>query len=453
MLGLTLRVTAVMIGAMLLVVLITGGAFFLQRRADSESGARLPLPDRIAAIVQLLEQPPRADESLLLQALQTEDLALRIEPGPWLQQAEDEPDFPALELITRRYLGALGERRIDAGIGDGAARGRLGALFGSHSLRTGSPLHLRVELRDGRIAVLDLRGPLLRRGPGRPLLVGTALLILLTAVLSAASLKRQIRPLETLADAVERFGSQVDSAPLPQHSDVREVRRLVAAFDRMRERIRELLESRTRMIAAISHDFGTYLTRLRLRIEYIDDAGQRARAEQDLADMQQLLRDALALGRLDAAAEQTETLDLAELAQRQVARHADGSEPVRLTLPEAGLNVPVRGRPSALARVLDNLIGNALKYGGSADVSVRRDATHAELWVEDRGPGIPPEQRDLVLEPFYRIDTARTLDARGSGLGLAIVADIVRRLAGALFLEDRPGGGLRVRVRLPLAQA
>lgn len=450
MLGLTLRVTAVMVGAMLLVVMITGGAFFLQRRADSENGARLPLPDRIAAIVQLLEGGRAPDEAALLRAVNSEDVQVSLDTAGWPQQAQDQPDFPGLVYLTRRYLSVLGDRRVDASVGDEShSRRRLMALLGPDSLRTGTPLRLRVELRDGRVAVIDVPSSMLRRPLGRQLVLGAGLLILLTAVLSAWSLKRQIGPLETLADAVDRFGSQMDVAPLRRRSKVREVQRLVGAFERMRGRIRGLLEGRTRMLAAISHDLGTYLTRLRLRIDYIADADQRERAERDLGDMQQLLRDTLALARLDSAAEANERVDLRALAEREVAAFTEAGAPVFLQFADGDEPLLVAGRGLSLARVFSNLIGNALKYGGGAEVSLETDGGCAVIRVEDRGPGIPPAERELVLEPFYRRDHARTLDAPGSGLGLAIVADIVGRHGGAVQLEDRPGGGLSVRVRLP----
>lgn len=449
MFGLTLRVTAVMVGAMLLAMLITGGAFLLQRQAESRSDSAQPLPERVAAIVKLLEASPPDAESWLLRSLSDEpDVDVRIEHRGWQVAAAAESDFPGLLYLLKRELG---DRRVAVGIGAGASdapppRGRLAALLGRDSLRTGRPLQLTIALHDGRIAIIDVGSVLLATPFGGPLLTGTALLILLTLLLSAWSLKRQVRPLETLAGAVERFGQQIDGAALPQ-SKVREVQLLVAAFDRMRDRVRGLLDGRTRMLAAISHDLGTYLTRLRLRIEYIDDPLQRERAALDLGHMQQLLRDTLTLARLDSAKVEATPVNLQQIAQHQVEAYAELQQPVTFST-QAG-EVHVAAHAPALARVLDNLIGNALKHAGSAEVSVLADGDEAELRVEDRGPGIPQAERELVLEPFYRLDQARTLDVQGSGLGLAIVADIVRRHGGRLLLQDREGGGLRVSLRLP----
>ncbi|MDB5970849.1 MAG: integral rane sensor signal transduction histidine kinase [Hydrocarboniphaga sp.] len=449
MFGLTLRVTVVMVGAMLLAMLITGGAFLLQREAESSEDPVLPLPARVAAIVKLLEaSPPTAEYWLLRSLSDDDDLDVRLQPGGWVEPAAAEADFPAVLYLLKRELG---DRRVDIGVGAAAGtaqppRGRLAALLGRNSLRTGQPLQLRVELRDGRVAIIDIHSGLLARPLAGQLVTGTALLILLTVLFSAWSLKRQVRPLETLAGAVERFGQQIDGAALPR-SNVREVQQLVTAFDLMRDRVRGLLDGRTRMLAAISHDLGTYLTRLRLRVEYIDDATQRERAVLDLGHMQQLLRDTLTLARLDSAVEVAEPVDVVKIAQQQADSYRELQQPVSFTPPLSPIFVAVRG--AALARVLDNLIGNALKHAGAAELSVIERGSEAEIRIEDRGPGIPADQRELVLEPFYRLDQARTLDVQGSGLGLAIVADIVRRYGGRLLLDDREGGGLRVGVWLP----
>lgn len=450
MFGLTLRVTAVTVGAMLLAMLITGGAFLLQRQAESHDSAELPLPARVAAIVKLLEDSPPGAEGWLQRSLSDDDdVDVHVQPGGWVDAASPKSDFPGLLYLLRRELG---DRRLDVGVGADSGeppppRGRLAALLGRDSLRTGRPLQLRVELRDGRVAIIDVRSALLTRPFAGQLVIGTLLLILLTVLFSAWSLKRQVRPLETLAGAVERFGQQIDGAPLP-HSNVREVQQLVTAFDLMRDRVRGLIDGRTRMLAAISHDLGTYLTRLRLRIEYIGDATQRERAALDLGHMQQLLRDTLTLARLDSAqVEAAEPVNLVRIAQQQVEAYAELQQPVSFAA--GGGAVFVAARAASLARVLDNLIGNALKHAGSAEVSVLAQISEAEIRVEDRGPGIPRAERELVLEPFYRRDQARTLDVQGSGLGLAIVADIVRRHGGRLLLQDREGGGLRVCVRLP----
>lgn len=448
MFGLALRITLLLISVLAAVVLITAGAFYLQRQADIGVGPRFPLPDQLAAIVELIEMTPPEQRSLVLRAINSPDLRVSLRQGS-LPATASESDFPGLAWMTQRYLAALGERRVQAGAGeDDASEGSWSARFGDGVRRRGATLQVQIELRDGQIALIELRGGLLQRVLGRRLAWAAVLAILLTTLIALWSLRRQIRPLETLADAVERFGTPAEGPPL-RESGALETRRLVTAYNRMRERIHALVDGRTRMLAAISHDLGTYLTRLRLRIEYIGDVSQRERAERDLADMHQLLRDTLALGRMEQAADRREVFDLAVLAAHHV--HAYREAGAAVTLEEVSAPQRVCGNAAALGRVLTNLIDNALKFGGSAELSLLRDGAMAELRVEDRGPGIAEAERELVLEPFYRQDDARNLDHPGSGLGLAIVADILRRHGGGLRLEDRPGGGLRACACLPLA--
>ena len=443
-LGLALRLSALMALALALIVATFGGALYLQRLADSGEGWRPPFPAQLTAIVELIETTAPAELPRLQQALDTPGLRLRVTPGPW-QDRQPGVALPRLAAITQRYLDTLGGRRLRMEIG-GPGKGRLAALLGADGLRPGRPLEVQVELRDGRVLELELRAPLLGRLIARPLALLVMLLLVLIGLISLWGLWRQIRPLQELARAVERFGSG-DEAPL-RETGAAEVRQLIAAFNRLRGRIDELLQGRTRMLAAISHDLGTYLTRLRLRIEQLDEEVQRQRAEQDIEAMHRLLRDTLALARTDSPAVTLQPVDLAALAAREVRACAEaGAKAVFTAAPPLWIDADA----TALTRVLSNLIANALRYGGRAEVWLDREPGWAQLCVADRGPGIPAGERAAVFEPFYRRDRSRNLDDGGCGLGLAIVASIVRGHRGEVLLEDRVGGGLCVRVRLPLS--
>jgi signal transduction histidine kinase len=217
----------------------------------------------------------------------------------------------------------------------------------------------------------------------------------------------------------------------------------------MRERIRELMAARSRMLAAIGHDFGTYLTRVRLRTEFIADPEHRAAAIRDIENMDALITGTLTLAQSDQDGEKRETVDLVSLTRRHAEGFAAAGERVRFQTSLARLDASLQ--PIAFGRAVTNLISNALRYGDQADVSVERDAGDALVIVADRGPGIPAAERAIVLEPFHRRDAARNLDQAGFGLGLAIVADILKRNAATLGFEDREGGGLRVVVRMKAA--
>ncbi|MGH8446885.1 MAG: ATP-binding protein [Solimonas sp.] len=456
MIGLALRITSLLLATLLLAAVAIFATFYFDRGDQAATLLQAPLGERIGAIVDLLEQVPPSDAPRVVRAASSPEFRVQVRPGP-LPPALQGRQYPRIAALIRHSNETLQDRRLLAGPGGDA--GKRPPRSGLDAARDdgfdeGRPLHVAVELRDGRVLDLDIRGTTLRRTLARPFGLLAILLVGGIGLAALWALRTQIRPLEALAREVERVGTAAEGPPLREHG-AREVRQLVAAFNRMRRRLHGMIEGRTRMLAAISHDLGTYLTRLRLRIEWIADAEQRTRAEQDLADMQHLLADTLALARSGQPGEAVrEPVDLVALAERELRERNAGGGAVTLEAP-ATLVVP--GHALSLARVLGNLVGNALKYGRCAGIRLAPldadapAALHggAEIRVDDDGPGIPAAEREAVLEPFYRRDHARNLDEAGSGLGLAIVADIVRRHGGELHLEDRPGGGLRVRVRLP----
>ncbi|MDP3857291.1 MAG: ATP-binding protein [Stagnimonas sp.] len=447
MIGLGLRVAALMVAALLLVTLTLITAFRLSRETGDERPFRPPIPEQIVAIVMLLDAADASEAALLLRAIPSRDLRVRLRPGPL--PADSVSDFPVISHFTEKYLETLGERTIWIGLEapGSSQRSWFSKLLGEDGLLDGHPLRMLVQLRNGQVADFEIGGYLVMQAAWRQIMAATLLAVLLIGSFSLWGLRRQIQPLQRLATEVERLGTDKEGPPLIE-AGAREVRQLVAAFNRLRGRIRDLLEARTRMLAAISHDLGTYLTRLHLRVDLIADEDQRRRAEHDLSDMSQLVRDMLALARLDHLAGQQQRLDLRQIVQAEVDARQESADRLRL---HPGAPMWVRGDRLSLARAVSNLISNAIKYAGSVELELDQAQGMVELQVDDRGPGIAPEQRAAVLDPFFRGDQARNLDDGGSGLGLTIVADILRRHHGELQLEDRHGGGLRVRVRLPVA--
>ena len=229
----------------------------------------------------------------------------------------------------------------------------------------------------------------------------------------------------------------------------REVRALIGAFNRMQSRIAELVRGRTFMLAAISHDLRTYLTRLRLRVEMMPDGDMRERAARDVEDMNALLEDALVFARTSSNGQAREAVDIVATVRHECAERTAAGGTVRAALPAERLIVS--GDRAALARVVGNLIDNALKYGREADVSVTAVGHSIEVMVDDRGPGIPASERERIFEPFLRLDPSRSRERGGAGLGLALARQLVAGHGGSIAVEDRPGGGARFRVRLPAA--
>jgi signal transduction histidine kinase len=227
------------------------------------------------------------------------------------------------------------------------------------------------------------------------------------------------------------------------------MQRLIATLNRMQERLAALVRGRTILAGAISHDLRTYLTRLRLRVDAIEDLAERAGAESDIDAMTGIVENALAFAQSASRAGPRETLDLAALLRSESEHYAAQGAAVRWLLPADP--VPVAGDGVALKRVLANLVDNALRYAGEAVVTLSAADDFAGLTVDDHGKGIPAEEREVVFEPFYRLDASRSRESGGTGLGLALTRQIVEAHDGRITALEAPGGGTRMQVMLPLA--
>ena len=215
----------------------------------------------------------------------------------------------------------------------------------------------------------------------------------------------------------------------------------------MQERIRGLMEDRTRVLAAVAHDMRTYLTRLRLRTEFIEDMDQRRRAETDVEEMSLLLDDTLLFAQQASAAPgSAATTDPLAAIYALVELRRELGEPVEF-LPPPGLVRAIGCSGLALRRMLGNLIDNAIRYGGQAQVSLSDDDNGVSIIVQDNGPGAPHEALDRLMLPFERLETSRARSTGGAGLGLAIVKGLAESCGGRLVIENRLEGGLRAIMR------
>jgi signal transduction histidine kinase len=256
------------------------------------------------------------------------------------------------------------------------------------------------------------------------------------------------KPLSRLSDAADRFGADVHAAPI-EETGPREVKQAAAAFNRMQRRLRQFILDRTRMLAAISHDLRTPLTRMRLRTEMMDDGEQRAKMLNDLQEMEDMVGATLAFARDQNADEPSRPLDLRALLETIAADAKDMEQPVTLTVCPS---TAVLMRPRALKRAIVNIVDNAVRYGGETELSLTRDRDEAVVRIADHGPGIPAAERENVLRPFYRCEASRSRDTGGIGLGLSIASDTINAHGGKLALSETPGGGLTVEVRLPASR-
>jgi signal transduction histidine kinase len=270
----------------------------------------------------------------------------------------------------------------------------------------------------------------------------------LLAGLSMA-VRHAARPVEALARAARRFSFDQAAPDLPV-TGPRELRELSAAFNDMQGRIRDLVEARTRALAAIAHDLSTYLTRLRLRADFITDDHQRLRAICDIEEMSLLLDDTLtfaqpgAAGHLGGPSCDAEVEIVAFLDQAR-----ELGWPVRLIAAGAMSPARVACNGLSLRRMLHNLADNAVRYAGQAEIRLRKTRGALEIEIADRGPGVPPADLARIVQPFERLEASRGRETGGAGLGLAIVRSLAERAGGSLTLENAAEGGLRAILRLP----
>jgi signal transduction histidine kinase len=324
----------------------------------------------------------------------------------------------------------------------------VGASFGVHSdtiAAASGRYQVHFTLRDGSPLTLDITPRVMRVAQWLPVVLVLQVLLLLLCTWLAVRLAT--RPLSRLAKAAESMTPTVDGSKMSEDGPT-EVARAAVAFNAMQERIRRHLKERLHILASISHDLQTPITRMRLRAETLEEGVAREKILDDLRAMEHLVREGVAYARsAHGGAETPVRIDVGAFLESLVFDYQDVGRPVSLVTSVSGATMV---RRQALRRVLGNLIDNAVKYGGVAEVSAWRDGQGALcIEVSDRGPGIPEEEMEQVLQPFYRLEVSRNRDTGGAGLGLAISAQLACSIGASLTLANREGGGLTATVTLP----
>lgn len=441
--NLSVRLAAILlIGFILLQVLIAAVA--LPGSGESGRSYGLPRPIEAAAIADALDRAPPAQRDALVEAFDGGLYSLRLAralPARW--RSSDE-----LEDLAQRYRSAAEGRAVSVE----GRRPRLSRWIGdaARPARFFAPIRVAIGLSDGEILLLtsqpsdDLRAYL----QGRAVIGALGALVLLGVLMLAV--RQTTRPLGALSRGVRRFAADLDAPDLPVKGP-REIRELAMAFNDMKGQIRALVTERTRVLAAIAHDLRTYLTRLRLRAEFINDAGHRDRAVRDLDEMNALINDTLSLADRDTGpSAPPERVLLAPLLDEIVRAYAELGGSVALTaLPH---DLAVAATPFGLRRVLDNLIANGLRHATSVAVAAHDHGATVDIVVEDDGPGVPAEALSRLGMPFQRLDPSRSRETGGAGLGLAIVRALAGRDRAEVIFEQNAPNGLRVILRYPHAK-
>ena len=300
---------------------------------------------------------------------------------------------------------------------------------------------------------LNLSVPLepLRPWHSPTFLAAFLLMTVAAAGLTLWAVRRLTAPVRTLAAAAEALGRDVNAPPLPEGGPL-EVATAAAAFNTMAARIRRFVQDRTELLTAIGHDLRTPITRMKLRAEFVEDDELRGKMLADLEELEAMVSATLAFGRDARTTEPVSSLDMAELLRTLLDETGDTrpNDASKLAY-EGPPHLTVHARPLALKRALANLVSNAVTYGGSARVRLAPPTDGmVTIEVEDDGPGIPPGELERVFEPFYRGEPSRSRETGGVGLGLPIARNILRAHGGDVVLANRPMGGIRATVTLPV---
>lgn len=387
--------------------------------------------NEIAALISIYQDYPHNDGYEKLTDIARENLGLiaRVLPDSTLPEARPKPFFDLLDRTLSKQI-----------------RRRIRRPFWIDTVGKSRYVEIRILLNDAVLQVLARRNQTYASNTHIFLLwmVGTSLVLLAVAV---AFLRNQIRPVLNLAEAAQRFGRGQPAPPEFKVRGAREVRLAAQSFIEMRDRIERHVEQRTTMLAGVSHDLRTVLTRFRLQLAMLGERPEAESLSVDIDEMQQMLEDYLAFAKGDAG-EQPSEFDLARLLHEVAEGVGRGKKRVAVKAEPA---MPLVARRNAIKRAVMNLASNAMRFAPAVEISARRGAGSIAITVEDDGPGIPIEKREEVFRPFFSFDDSRNQNVKSTGLGLSIARDIVRGHGGDITLGQSRLGGLKATIRLPVA--
>ncbi|HEY7301731.1 MAG TPA: ATP-binding protein [Xanthobacteraceae bacterium] len=383
----------------------------------------------IAALIDIYTTYPQDAEHAQIRRIAQDKLGLAVDflPATALPPPGPKPFFSLL----------------DHTLSQGISR-RIGKPFWIDTVGRSALVEIRIKLDDTVMRVFARRSAAYASNSEIFLLwmVGTSLVLITVAILF---LNNQIRPILRLADAAESFGKGRE-LPNFRPRGAREVRRAAAAFIEMKSRIERAIEQRTAMLAGVSHDLRTILTRFKLELALLGDNRETEGMKKDVDEMSRMLEAYIAFARGDLGEQSSPTDMAAFLQELKTDAERNGH---RTSVAFHGHPI-VTVRPAAFRRCLANLVANAARFAETISITGHRDHRWLMLTIDDDGPGIPPPLREEVFKPFMRLDDARNQDQGGTGLGLAIARDIARSHGGDITLSDSPLGGLRAAVKVPV---
>ncbi len=443
------RLVLVLLGGLIVAQLLSTTISLSERDQTLFSYSDQQWAQRDAAAVALLDSVNPGEQQRIASILTTPRLFVSVGPQPSVVgEADDEAtDFQAMlqsllgpERPVRVVVAQLTPAQVAAAQSVTPGSGPVDVPR-QHSVT-------EVQLKDGQWVSFDHPRPW--HVSERPWRLFLSLTILLVSVilLSLFAVRWITRPLTTLATAADELGRDIRRAPLPETGPT-EVRRAAHAFNDMQTRLVRYVEDRTRLLTAISHDLKTPITRMRLRAELLEDETLKGKLVRDLQDMENMTNATLDFLRGLEISEALQPIDMMALLESVQSDAVETGQAVSL---QGRIDNSFTGRPQALRRCLENLIGNAVRYGKRAMISVEDNGVNITIHVRDAGKGIPEDQLEKVFEPYYRLEEARSQAGGGTGLGLGIARNIATLHGGTLTLRNHPEGGLEAVLTLPREQ-
>lgn len=458
------RLVLVLLAGLFVAQLLSFAMHMHERGEVLAQATGLQSAQRIADIVRLLDPLNPAERLKIVQVLSAPPLAVSLARTP-LKGAGSDGDMgmraTMFSAMLKRYLAdnrdvvvevtAAAANMQNPGMGPGKrwheGTGEWMPPMMRHSAVPGLRFVAQVRLHDGTLATFDTRAPDSTASWPYRLLLSIAVLLLAVVVVSLIAVRWATRPLKALADAADELGKNINRPPMPETGPV-EVARAARAFNTMQTRLAGYIRERTQVLAAMSHDLKTPITRLRLRAELLDDAQLRVKFTSDLQEMESMVAAALDFLRGLENSEAPQPMDIMALLESLQADMQETGGHVEIT---GRTQRPYTARAQALKRCIGNLVENAVKYGQRACVVVDDNDTRLELRIQDEGPGIPAGELEKVFEPFYRVEASRNRDTGGTGLGLAIARSVAELHGGSIVLANRVSGGLEAILTLPRA--
>jgi signal transduction histidine kinase len=435
----------VVAGALLLSHLVGVTVYHFDRKETLATSETLDLAERVLGYVMIAEPLGAGERRRILGAAKSRFLEVSF-AGRDTFPSTICPGSPVLESVRALIAETLPpEFGWHACVDDAPRAAAPESVGASHS--GGKAMTVAIRFPDSE--VVRFRGLVPEASSFLSDVADISYIVAATLLVAAAAywvIQRVTLPLQRFGEKATEIGKNLDAPPLPEEGPS-EVVAAAKAFNRMQDRLNRLIGSRTEMLAAISHDLRTPITRLRLRVEMLDDEHERGKLLSVLGEMESMVKSVLEFIRGAAPREQPRIVDVCALAESLCADAAEDGAPVTFVGDMRPINLSCR--PAALRRALQNVIDNSVKHAGGAEVAVESAEAAVTIRVRDRGPGIPESQLEAVLRPFYRVEGSRSRESGGHGLGLSIAATIAHAHGGTLQLKNRGGGGLEVAMVVP----